>query len=204
MNNFEKKLIAILSLVILLFCSCSPVLKLFFNIKNPRVYSSYFEVEPKLVSQINKTGITEYAILYSDNAAEDYNTLYFNGNGTPLPKSSCGTIMISESVVEIPDLEMLYSDTLLFDHIVHNWVTMDSLPFTKDLSNYNYIAITPKTTFMIGVEKRKIKDISISFPDSCSVFYIFVNTDCYVWQNNEYKAGQKLKIKKEPKKEKIF
>jgi hypothetical protein len=189
--NYRSKNIFIFFIPILLFCSCAPAIKLVFNIKNPKIYSSYTEVEPILVSQINKLGIKDYTILYSYETCEESKPLYFDGDGRPISRTKCGIIDITDTLPS----KISYQDTVSFNYVIQDLVTKDSLPFTKNLVNYDYIVVMPKTTFFVGVEKRTLRDIRLTIPSETKIYYLFVNTDFYLWQDSRFKAGQKGKIK---------
>ena len=190
MNHFRKYYLIII--IGILFTSCVPMARLIFNIKNPRVYSSYTEVEPMLVSQIKKTHITDYTILYSYERWEDTHPLYFSNNGEPLPRTSCG--LLDYNKIAIRYAASMYPDTAAnLNCMISGLVTKDSLPFTKSLNTYDYIVVMPKTIYLSGVENFNIKDIKQSIKSS-NVYYIFVNADYYTWQSREYKAGMKIKL----------
>jgi len=189
--NYRNKHILIFFVTGVFFCSCTPAMKLIFNIKNPKLYSSYMEVEPILVSQINKLGIKDYTILYSYNTWEEENPLYFDGNGNLITRNACGII----DTTDILSTKISYPDTVFFNYMIQDLITIDSLPFTKSLVSYDYIVVMPKTTFMVGVEKRLLRDIRLSMPSRAKIYYLFVSTDFYIWQDSRFKAEQKGRIK---------
>jgi hypothetical protein len=190
MNYLSKNLI-VFFVTGIFFCSCAPAIKLIFNIKNPKVYSSYSEVEPILASQINKLGIRDYTILYSNKTWDGSPPLYFDGDGKTISHTQCGIIDIKDTL----SVKISYQDTVSFNYVIQDLVTKDSLPFTKNLGSYDYIVVMPKTTFMVGVEKRTLRDIRLTIPSETKVYYLFVSTDFYVWQDSRFKSGEKGKIK---------
>ena len=185
--NYRIKIFFISFAISVFFSSCAPAVKLLLNIKNPKVYSSYTEVEPIIVSQINKLGITDYTILYSYKKWEETLPLYFDGYGQPISRTYCGIIDTKTKI--------LFTDTTSLNYKIQDFVTKECLPFTKELFNYDYIVVMPKTTFMIGVEKRLLRDVRFSIPTGSLVYYLFVSTDFYLWQDSRFKAGEKGKIK---------
>jgi hypothetical protein len=195
--NYHRKNIFIFFVLGVFFSSCTPTMKWVFNIKNPKVYSSYTEAKPILQSQIKKTGITDYSILYPCKTWNYTYPLYFDSAGNPIPRNSCGMPVLCKpcDTTEILSTKVSLLDTVSFNYVIQNLVIKDSLPFTKSLHEYDYIVLMPKTTYMAGVEKRQLKDIQLTIPSGSKIYYLFVSTDFYLWQNNEVKAGQKGKIR---------
>jgi hypothetical protein len=190
----NKEYYCIILSVGMMFSSCVSMSKLIFNVKNPRVYSSYTEVESILESQIKKTNITDYTILYSNERWKENNPLYFFGNGNPLPRTDCG-MLDYHTITMLFAKGLHFVDTMSFDYVINHLVTKDSLPFRKSLIEYDYIVVMPKTTFLASAEKFWLKDIRLSL-QSDKVYYIFVNADYYIWHSSEYKIGMKIKIEK--------
>ncbi len=219
-NLLSKNHIHTIIIIVLLgigLSSCGGLIaKLTFGIQNPKIYSSYTQVDSVIYKQLKREKI-HYIVLY--NAQEDFFSsfdkrgLFFDNQTQLLVPSKfvgCGfrdTVQIKSTIYK--EIPRHAEDTVyLKDVIDKDLVNKDSITFDWSwLHGYRYIVVSDKVTFFSKLERKIIKQIKQT-QDINTVLFVFIDKDFYVGnkraeelQKNENLKFQRISIKREKQKQ---
>ncbi len=219
-NLLSKNHIHTIIIIVLLgigLSSCGGLIaKLTFGIQNPKIYSSYTQVDSVIYKQLKREKI-HYIVLY--NAQEDFFSsfdkrgLFFDNQTQLLVPSKfvgCGfrdTVQIKSTIYK--EIPRHAEDTVyLKDVIDKDLVNKDTITFDWSwLHGYRYIVVSDKVTFFSKLERKIIKQIKQT-QDINTVLFIFIDKDFYVGnkraeelQKNDNLKFNRISIKREKQKQ---